>query len=89
MKSWGFVSLPTGIHLVVSGQLVEVSFSVSMSPRGVIVVVGSVYSLSDPLLLFGFLWFTCLVCALCVFITAGPMIKLCAGGEGDSEGHVL
>ena len=26
---------------------------------------------------------------LCVFITAGPMIKLCAGGEGDSEGHVL
>ncbi len=25
----------------------------------------------------------------CVFITAGPMIKLCAGGEGDSEGHVL
>ncbi len=52
MKSWGFVSLPTGIHLVVSGQLVEVSFSVSMSPRGVIVVVGSVYSLSDPLLKF-------------------------------------
>jgi len=26
---------------------------------------------------------------MCVFITAGPMIKLCAGGEGDSEGHVL
>ena len=26
---------------------------------------------------------------VCVFITAGPMIKLCAGGEGDSEGHVL
>ena len=25
----------------------------------------------------------------CVFITAGPIIKLCAGGEGDSEGHVL
>ena len=25
----------------------------------------------------------------CVFITAGPMIKLCAGGEGDNEGHVL
>jgi len=25
----------------------------------------------------------------CVFITAGPMIKLCAGGEGDSEGHVI
>jgi len=25
----------------------------------------------------------------CVFITAGPMIKLCAGGEGDREGHVL
>jgi hypothetical protein len=25
--------------------------------------------------------------AVCVFITAGPMIKLCAGGEGDSEGH--
>ena len=23
----------------------------------------------------------------CVFITAGPIIKLCAGGEGDSEGH--
>ena len=27
--------------------------------------------------------------SVCVFITAGPMIKLCAGGEGDSEGHVL
>ena len=26
---------------------------------------------------------------VCVFITAGPMRKLCAGGEGDSEGHVL
>ena len=26
---------------------------------------------------------------MCVFITAGPIIKLCAGGEGDSEGHVL
>ena len=27
---------------------------------------------------------------VCVcFITAGPIIKLCAGGEGDSEGHVL
>jgi hypothetical protein len=26
---------------------------------------------------------------LCVFITAGPIIKLCAGGEGDSEGLVL
>jgi hypothetical protein len=26
---------------------------------------------------------------LCVFITAGPIIKLCAGGEVDSEGHVL
>ena len=26
---------------------------------------------------------------VCVFITAGPTIKLCAGGEGDSEGHVL
>ena len=25
----------------------------------------------------------------CVFITAGPIIKPCAGGEGDSEGHVL
>ena len=25
----------------------------------------------------------------CVFITAGPIIKLCAGGEVDSEGHVL
>ena len=25
----------------------------------------------------------------CVFITTGPIIKLCAGGEGDSEGHVL
>jgi hypothetical protein len=25
----------------------------------------------------------------CVFSTAGPIIKLCAGGEGDSEGHVL
>jgi hypothetical protein len=27
--------------------------------------------------------------SVCVFITAGPIIKLCAGGEGDSEGHVL
>ena len=26
---------------------------------------------------------------VCVFITAGPIIKLCAGGKGDSEGHVL
>ena len=26
---------------------------------------------------------------VCVFITAGPIIKLCAGGEGDSEGHGL
>ena len=26
---------------------------------------------------------------VCVFITAGPIIKLCAGEEGDSEGHVL
>ena len=36
---------------------------------------------------------TGLVCVdltfFCVFITAGPMIKLCAGEEGDSEGHVL
>ncbi len=23
---------------------------------------------------------------VCVFITAGPIIKLCAGGEGDREG---
>ena len=27
--------------------------------------------------------------SVCVFITAGPIIKLCAGREGDSEGHVL
>ena len=52
--------------LVMSGQLVEVSFSVSMSPRGVIVVVGSVYSLSDPLLLFGFLWFLGEASACCL-----------------------
>jgi hypothetical protein len=26
---------------------------------------------------------------VCVFITAGPIMKLCARGEGDSEGHVL
>jgi hypothetical protein len=26
---------------------------------------------------------------VCVFITAEPIIKLCGGGEGDSEGHVL
>jgi hypothetical protein len=26
---------------------------------------------------------------VCVFITAGPIIKLCAWGEGDSGGHVL
>ena len=29
------------------------------------------------------------VCERVVFITAGPIIKLCAGGEGDREGHVL
>ena len=29
------------------------------------------------------------VWGMCVFITAGPIIKLCAGGGGDSEGHVL
>ena len=29
------------------------------------------------------------VAKVCVFITAGPIIKLCAGGEGDSEEHVL
>jgi len=27
--------------------------------------------------------------AVCVFITAGPMIKLFAGGEEESGGHVL
>jgi hypothetical protein len=32
---------------------------------------------------------SCIVSWGCVFITAGPIIKLCAGGEGDSEGHVL
>ena len=79
MKSWGFVSLPTGIHLVVSGQLVEVSFSVSMSPRGVIVVVGSVYSLSDPLLLFGFLWFLGEASACC--LEEAPGHKFCTGGS--------
>jgi hypothetical protein len=31
----------------------------------------------------------CYVCCESVFITPGPIIKLCAGGEGDSEGHVL
>jgi hypothetical protein len=31
----------------------------------------------------------CLLGMVCVFITGGPIIKLCAGGEGDSEGHVL
>ena len=29
------------------------------------------------------------ITAASVFITASPIIKLCAGGEGDSEGHVL
>ena len=24
-----------------------------------------------------------------VFITAGPMIKLCAGGEGDRDSHTV
>ena len=48
-----------------SGQLVEVSFSVSMSPRGVFGVVGSVYSLSGPLLLFGLLWFLREAAACC------------------------
>jgi hypothetical protein len=37
--------------LVMSGQSpVEVTFSVAMSPRGVLGVFGSVYSLSRPLL---------------------------------------
>ena len=31
----------------------------------------------------------CVYYCRCVFITTGPIIKLCAGGEGDSEGHVL
>jgi hypothetical protein len=31
----------------------------------------------------------CVCVFVCVFITAGPFIKLCAGGEGDSERHVL
>ena len=32
---------------------------------------------------------TTLLPEVCVYITAGPIIKLCAGVEGDSEGHVL
>jgi hypothetical protein len=35
------------------------------------------------------LGFAPLATCWCVFITAGPIIKLCAGGQGDSEGHVL
>jgi hypothetical protein len=27
--------------------------------------------------------------SVCVFITAGPITKLCAWGEEDSGGHVL
>ena len=26
---------------------------------------------------------------VCVLITAGPIMNLCAGGKGESEGHVL
>ena len=60
------VLLPTCIHLLVSDRLVEVSFSVSMSPRSVAVVVGSVYSQSDPLLVLGFLWFSREASAWCL-----------------------
>ena len=34
-------------------------------------------------------WTSLPITHVCVFITAGPIIKLCAGGEGDSGGHVL
>ena len=57
-----------------SGQLVEVSFSVSMSPRGVFGVVGSVYSLSGPLLLFGFLWFLGEASACCLEEVPGSVL---------------
>ena len=53
-----YVSVPTCIHLLVFGRLVGVSVSESMSPRSVSVVAGSVYSPSDPLFLFGLLWFS-------------------------------
>ena len=46
------------MHLLVLGRLVGVSVSESMSPRSAAVVVGSVYSPSEPLLLLGFLWFS-------------------------------
>ena len=43
--------------LVMSGQLVQLTFSVAMSPRGVFGVFGSEYSLPRSLLLCGLLWF--------------------------------
>jgi hypothetical protein len=54
----------------VSGRLVGVSCSVSMSPRSAAVVVGSVYSLSDPLLHLGFLWFSRKASACCLEVVA-------------------
>jgi hypothetical protein len=34
-------------------------------------------------------WRTCAMRDDCVFITAGPITKLFAGGEEESGGHVL
>ena len=68
-----YVSLPTCIHLLVSGRLMGVSCSVSMSPRSAVVVVGSVYSPSDPLLLLGFLWFSRKASVCCLEVVPGSV----------------
>ena len=62
------------MHLLVSGRLVEVSFIVSMSPRIAAVVVGSVYSSSDPLFLLGFLWFSREASACCLEEVPGSVL---------------
>ena len=54
------------MHLLVLGRLVGVSVSESMSPRSAAVVVGSVYSPSDPLLLLECLWFSREASAWCL-----------------------
>ena len=54
------------MHLLVLGQLVGVSVSESMSPRSAAVVVGSVYSPFEPLLLLGFPWFSREASACCL-----------------------
>jgi hypothetical protein len=55
----------------------------------IIILLQYLYIERDLLLQYLSLCWDVCVGYVCVFITAGPIIKLCAGGEGDSEGHVL